>query len=32
MSNNEKWFGRTYEALGDTDHDFLIKTRGSVKV
>jgi hypothetical protein len=28
----EKWFGRTYEALGDTDHDFLIKTRGSVKV
>lgn len=32
MSNNEKWFGRTYEAFGDTDHDFLIKTRGSVKV
>ena len=28
----EKWFGRTFETFGDTDHDFLIKTRGSVKV
>lgn len=28
----EKYFGRTYNATGDTNADFLIKTRGQVKV
>ena len=28
----ENWFGRTFETFGDTNYDFLIKTRGSVKV
>ena len=28
----EKFFGRTYSSAGDTSADFLIKTRGDVKV
>lgn len=28
----EKWFGRTYSSVGDTNKDFLIKTRGQIKV
>lgn len=28
----EKFFGRTYSSAGDTSTDFLIKTRGDVKV
>lgn len=28
----EKWFGKTFGAYGDLTHDFLIKTRGSVKI
>lgn len=32
MSNFDKLFGRTYSTVGDSDSDFIIKTRGQVKV
>lgn len=32
MSNFDKLFGRTYSTVGNSDSDFIIKTRGQVKV
>lgn len=32
MSNFDKLFGRTYSIVGNSDSDFIIKTRGQVKV
>ncbi len=32
MSNFNKLFGRTYSTVGNSDSDFIIKTRGQVKV
>ena len=32
MGNFDKLFGRTYSTVGNSDSDFIIKTRGQVKV
>lgn len=32
MSNFDKLFGRTYSTVGNSDSDFIIKTRGQVRV
>lgn len=32
MSNFDELFGRTYSTVGNSDSDFIIKTRGQVKV
>lgn len=32
MSNFDKLFGRTYSTVGNSDSDFIIKTKGQVKV
>lgn len=32
MNNFDKLFGRTYSTVGNSDSDFIIKTRGQVKV
>lgn len=32
MSNFDKLFGRAYSTVGNSDSDFIIKTRGQVKV
>ena len=32
MSYFDKLFGRTYSTVGNSDSDFIIKTRGQVKV
>ena len=31
MSNFDKLFGRTYSTVGNSDSDFIIKTRGQVR-